>query len=375
MNYSDQNENYAELAAKWIDRSISLQERQKFNDWYHQGQNQPLFIPKAFAADAETHKARIYREVLEGMEGAEVAPASGKFWKRISIAASICILFSVALYFYTQYTPQFDLNQLANQYGPGSNVAILTDQDGKQFLLEDSIFNMSAKGRLNPGTGNGFVKITTPKGSHHQVLLGDGTKVWLGAASSIFYPVRFNGPERNIRFSGEAYFEVAHNAEKPFHVNVIANKYQINITVIGTKFNVSAYPEDSEVKTRVFEGAVKVSSGNHSAVLTKGEKVVFKAGVLQPKVKEVEMDWMGSEILHFDDDNIEQVMWKLAKEYNVKFIYRRTAKTWGEPRLTGIISRRKSLQTVLKLIEATGNYRFTVDNQQVTVFDVNSKQH
>lgn len=366
MNHSDENDSYHELAAKWIDGSISWQQRHKFNTWYNRDQDQPLIIPASFAADAEIHKARIYQKVLTGLEDKNT-PAPVKFWIKVGIAASICILFSVALYFYMQRSKVFDLDQLARQYGYGSNVAVLTDQNGKQSLLEGSVFKMSEGKGGSLASGNGFARIATPRGSRYQILLEDGTQVWLGAASSITYPVTFRGQARTVRLTGEAYFEVVHQAEKPFQVKVMSDKHQLDLTVIGTKFNVNAYPEDQEVQTRVFEGSVKLSSGMYTAVLTKGEKVVFRNGMLQPKVQNLEEDWMRSGTLHFDNDNIKQVMRMLAREYNVEMVYKgRGGKSMY---LTGEVSRKNPLKKVLHLIELATDYQFLLEDGRVTVFE------
>lgn len=372
MNHSDENDNYDEFAARWIDRTINQEQQKKFNAWYHKDQDQPLVIPTTFVADKETHKARIYQKVLAGIEQ-EPQRSPTKLWNRIFIAASICILFSVALYFYIQRPQQFNLDELARQYGTGSQVAVLTDPDGRQSLLEDSTFNMSAEvGRFNSGTGNGSASITTPRGSRYQVSLEDGTKIWLGAASSITYPVKFGGTDRTIKLSGEAYFEVAHQPQKPFHIKITSQKRQLDITVIGTKFNVSAYPEDPEVQTRVFEGSVRLSSDSHTTVLTKGEKVTFKNGILLPKEENNDEDWMRAGTLHFDKDDIKQVMRMLAREYNVKLIYHGRAKRMY---LTGEISRKRELKSVLHIIEAVTDYQFLLEDGRVTVFEPNATRY
>lgn len=365
MDHSNKNENYDELAAKWVDRSINLQEREKFNSWFHQGEDQDILIPETFARDAETHKARIYRKVLEGME-LEEPPVLRKLWLRISIAASICVLLSVALYFYLNRSQSFDLNQLAKTYGHGSSVVVLTDVDGRQFLFKDSVLNM-ATWRKNSGAHSGFVKITTPRGSRYEILLEDGTKVWMGAASSILYPVSFDGAKRIVKLSGEAYFDVAHDAKRPFHVETVMNKQGLDIKVVGTRFNVSAYPEDLEIRTGVFDGTVKLSTTGQYVVLTKGEKVVFKDGVLQPKQENQDEEWLRAGTLEFDNDDVHQVMRMLAREYNVELVYYRTAKK--RMFLTGQISRKTPLKKVLNLVEVVTDYRFEFENQKITVFE------
>lgn len=368
MSHSE--EKYAELAAKWVDKSISLQERREFNDWYDRDQDQPLYIPGDFAADAATHKERIYQKVLEEIDQGEGTggPVKRRTWKWISIAASVFVLFSIVLYFYVRPTRHFDMEQLAKQYGYGKSIAVLTDQDGKQVLLEDSVFNMKAElGRFGSGGINRAVKIETPKGSHHQVLLEDGTKVWLGAASSMTWPPAFPGNHRNVRLSGAAYFEVAHDADKPFQVQVTHKNKALDIVVIGTKFNVSAYPEDPDITTRVFEGRVKLSSGAQSALLSRDEQISFKDGMFSAVEIKKDGDWMRGGTLYFDNDDVYQVMRTIAREYNVGLEYHKTS---GERmHLTGVISRKTSLEQFLRIIGAATDYDFSLEGNRVIVFE------
>lgn len=372
MNHSHENDSYDELAARWVDGSISPEQRNRFNAWYEQGQDKPIIVSDTFVADKETHKARIYQKILAGMEH-EQSSGPKKLWSRIIIAASIAILFSAALYLYTQKPRQFNLNELAKQYGPGSQVAILTDPDGKQSLLEGPSFKISSEtGFFNSTNGTRRASITTPRGSRYQVLLEDGTKVWLGTASTITYPLTFDKHTRTVQLSGEAYFEVAHQQQKPFHVKIASPKYPLDITVIGTKFNVSAYPEDPQVQTRVFEGSVKLSSGNHTTILTKGQKVIFKDGMLLPKHKNTDENWIKEGILYFDQDDIRQVMRMLAREYNVQLVYH------GRPNrmyLSGEIRRETELKKVLHLIQIATNYQFLLEEGRVTVFEPNTSRY
>lgn len=367
MDHSNNNENYDELAAKWVDKRISLQEREKFNNWYQQGLDEEILIPETFAPDAETHKARIYRKVLDGMEK-EDKPVLRKRWTLIAVAASVCVLLSVAFYFYLNRSQSFDLNQLANTYGHGSHVAVLTDDHGEQVLLKDSVFNMSAW-RKNSGVSNGVMKISTPRGSRYKIVLEDGTKVWMGAASSIVCPITFDAEKRIVKLSGEAYFDVVHNAKKPFHVEAVLNKHKLDISVIGTRFNVSAYVEDAEIRTGVFEGSVKLSAIGQSVILTKGEKVVFRDEFLQQKKENGDEEWLRAGTLEFDNDDVYRVMRMLAREYNVKLIYHKAAKE--RLRLSGQISRKTELKTVLHLVELVTDYRFEFENRTVTVFERN----
>jgi len=115
--------------------------------------------------------------------------------------------------------------------------------------------------------------ITTARGNQYQIVLADGSKVWLNAASSIRFPSYFTGNERKVEITGEAYFEVAKDAAKPFRVefnNQPGEKGEIE--VLGTHFNVNAYPEEEDVKTTLIEGSVKIKRGSNMQMLAPGQQ-------------------------------------------------------------------------------------------------------
>jgi transmembrane sensor len=123
-----------------------------------------------------------------------------------------------------------------------------------------------------------FNTIATPRGGQYQVILPDGTKVWLNAASSLRFPTFFTGKNREVEITGEAYFEVTKNPAMPFKVKT--NRAQIE--VLGTHFNVMAY-DDEKMKTTLLEGAVNISSGNFSARLKPGQQAQIKANGPKPR--------------------------------------------------------------------------------------------
>src|SRR5690606_41282091 len=106
----------------------------------------------------------------------------------------------------------------------------------------------------------------------YQLLLSDGTKVWLNAASSLKFPTSFEGNERRVELNGEGYFEVAHNPAKPFHVN----SNEIDVQVLGTHFNIMAYADEAFVKTTLLEGSFKIIKAGESLVIAPGRQAVAR---------------------------------------------------------------------------------------------------
>src|SRR5690606_32807601 len=135
-----------------------------------------------------------------------------------------------------------------------------TDAGQLQFVLNEA--------SLNSTTANQFNTIKTPKGGQYQVRLSDGTRAWLNAEASIRIPLSFSGKERAVSITGEAYFEVSENRNHPFIVDASG----VKVKVLGTHFNIKAYPDEREIKTTLTEGSVKLIYKDKEALLKSGEQ-------------------------------------------------------------------------------------------------------
>jgi transmembrane sensor len=367
MSHSKEHIDYEELATKWIDKSISPEEEQVFNTWYEEGQDEPLYIRPDFARSAEIHKERIYQQVMDGL-AADNTPIR-KLWWPVPLAAVVLILICSAAYFYLQSPKQYDLDKLASRYRRGSSVAVWIDEHQKQVLLKDSVFNVVGESGALKSTGRSANKIVTPKGAHYKILLADGTKVWLGAASSLIYPKAFNGLKRTVQLSGAAYFEVAHNPNQPFNVVVVTKSNQQNIEVIGTKFNVSGYDDDKEIRTQVLDGVVKVTANGKTTILTKGEQLSSRKGQLSAKELMPEIAFPGITRLEFYNEDIEDVMRKIGREYNfeIEFAYSGSR----DVKLSGQLNPKQNsggVQKVLNLLEAVIDFHFVLEDRKIVVY-------
>lgn len=164
--------------------------------------------------------------------------------------------------------------------------------------------------------------IYVPCGERMTVLLADGTKVYLNADTKLSYPEQFTGKERKVSVEGEAYFEVKKDAEKPFIVDVSS----MQIKVLGTSFNVNAYPTESRVLTTLDEGSVKirnVESNSFDYIMKPGETAIFEKEtgtciVQKNKNYKNESVWL-KDVLIFNDTPLEDVLKILSRKYNVKF--------------------------------------------------------
>ncbi len=269
--------------------------------------------------------------------------AKHNYFRYLKVAAAVSGFIIVSLTLFRSFTA--DKKQTATikpihtlqPIPPGGNKAILILSDGSSIALTDAKkgelandkgvkINKKANGQITYTRNgvsveqqvNAFNTVITPRGGQYQLVLSDGTKVWLNSASSLKYPVTFTGNKREIELSGEAYFEVAHNQHKPFRV--ISNG-QI-VEVLGTHFNVNAYADEPAAKTTLLEGSVKVQSNGISKTIKPNEQVMLKDGAMSiAKVDVNEAVAWKNGFFYFKDDDIKSVMRQLARWYNVDIKY------------------------------------------------------
>ncbi|MGN6399796.1 MAG: FecR family protein [Flavisolibacter sp.] len=262
---------------------------------------------------------------------------------------------------------------------PGGNKAILMLADGSKVLL-DTAGNgaLTKQGNVTVIKLNGqlaynrqgssaaevlFNTVTTPRGGQYQLILADGTKVWLNAESSLHFPTVFNGKERKVALTGEGYFEVAHNEEKPFHVTV----NDMDVQVLGTHFNINAYSDEAAVKTTLLQGRVKVSKRGQTVLLYPGQQA--QAAATSPGIKvmsDVNLDevmaWKNG-YFSFHNADIQTVMSQFARWYNVTVEYKGAV---PQRAFEGEIQRDLVLSQALKLLEKN-HVHFRVEDKKIIV--------
>ncbi len=256
---------------------------------------------------------------------------------------------------------------------PGHDAAMLTLSGGRQIILDSTLQDTiltegndiiaSAKGRLayNPGSSSReggsdasgetiYNTLSTARGGQYQLTLPDGTKAWLNASSSIRYPTAFTGGSRPVTITGEVYFEVAASPHRPFIVAAGSTE----ITVLGTHFDVMAYPDESQLRTTLVEGSVRLHEGDLTTLLHPGEQARVSAGTHRIAVKKVEtgdaIAWVNGR-LSLESDDIGTLMRQISRWYNVDLRYEGTP---PNARLFGTINRNVNLSDVLTALGSYG---------------------
>lgn len=315
-------------------------------------------------------------------------PQRRAVWRNWKVAASVVIAVSLVTYIIVsnkdrQPEEVVAANQKAEEViEPGKYNAILKLADGSTIVLDSAGEGLLAQqggakivnenGSLKydvPGQSDGKVvynNLTTAPGQSYSVVLSDGSKVWLNASSSIDFPTAFLENTREVKLTGEAYFEIAKNREKPFYVNVKGMQVQ----VLGTHFNVNAYDDEESIKTSLLEGSVKVIGGNISGILEPGQQAALtkseKNGAYQMETKMVDMDeviaWKNG-LFQFNEAGIMTIMRQIGRWYNVEIAYKSKVPV---RRFVGKISRDAQLSEVLKILELS-DVKFRVEGKKIIV--------
>jgi len=292
--------------------------------------------------------------------------------------------------FYTGTNEASNASVHKNDIAPGGNKAILTLADGSKISLTDAgkgkianqrgiqitksangqlVYVIKASGNVNvaagsPATtlGTGYNTIETPKGGEFQVILSDGSKVWLNAYSSIKYPVNFSSEnERRVELKGEAYFEVVHNEARPFRV--VTDKQVVED--IGTHFNINAYDDDASTKTTLLQGKVRIAAGDKVATLIPGQQAAVATGIKVSEVNTEDVIAWKNGYFNFDDEKLENIMKSVTRWYNVDVVFEDESlkrETFG-----AITTRFANISTLLHIMEQTGDAQFRIEGSTIRI--------
>ncbi|MBL4678575.1 MAG: FecR family protein [Mucilaginibacter sp.] len=317
----------------------------------------------------------------------QLAPAKPvrRLWTKISAAASIILLVGISSYYIFRNPAPYPVIAQAkkhNDVAPGGNKAYLILSNGENISLAGEHLGIIGKdaGKDIFKTADGQIKyvdrhskhnsgevafntLRTPNGGHYKLVLADGTKVWLNAASQLKYPADFkNLKERRIELIGEAYFEVAKDARHPFIVQTDDQQ----IKVLGTHFNVNAYHDDGGSKTTLLEGSIKAAGKHAEAIIKPGQEVISSVdGKLDVDEADTEIAvaWKNDQFM-FESEPVKPLMKDVARWYDVEVIY---AADIPNVRFNGAISKFENISAVLKILENTGKVHFEVSGRKVYV--------
>lgn len=402
----ENNWRIADLIKKHLQEEITDGERKELEAWlsesdanrqFFQRFDNPAYIAHELQlmsrADTEAALASFLQSIGAGQKS--IARMS---WKRWTIAASLLLVISTAAWLVIRTNaPHPIIAQqppvVAKDIPAGTDKAVLTLADGRKIALDSAANGQLARqgnakvikagGQLKysneagaaPGPAVAYNSISTPRGGQYQLVLQDGTKVWLNAATVFRFPAAFTGSERRVELSGEGYFEVARSG-KPFKVIVPAgpSKPAEEIDVLGTHFNVMAYNEEPQSKTTLLEGKVSITSGlrttnneQRTTILSPGQQAqqASSGAVNVDGHADIEqaVAWKNG-MQSFHDADIKTIMRQVSRWYDIDVAYKGDIPEIG---LTGKIPRSISLKRLLEALELNSSLHFQLADGKVTV--------
>lgn len=363
------------LAAGYIKEDLTTQEIESLESWLDENpQNKERFriltdeakLQKDYSSFGSKNKTAAWARIV--VETGYMKKSRGFAYKPYLVAASLLIGICFGGFFLLYHeTPQKQVAQNKElDILPGSNQATLTLANGKKIIITKSLSGkiaiqgntiVQADSTLAYTLSNKvstrveYNTLSTAKGEQSPLplTLPDGSRVWLDAASSITFPTAFTDHNREVKITGEAYFEVVHNAVHPFKVSAKGQ----TIEDIGTHFNIKAYDDEPQMKTTVLEGSVSVFNSNHKLFLKPGEQAVIDQhdDIIKLRhdvdIKEV-ISWKNG-FFRFQETGLFELMRDLSRWYNIDIVYKGDVR---DELFYGTISRKLTLSQTLEILKS-----------------------
>lgn len=335
-----------------------------------------------FSSRHDAHRA--YKRLMERQPAQK--PALQRHMVGVAAAILVFLSIGIGIYWYGTQSGLQTQPQLTSRYGEdvlsGGNHALLTLADGRTIWLDSAangllmeqagvVIRKNDDGlityEVSSDAGNragalAYHTITTPKGGQYKVILPDGSQVWLNAASSLTYPTQFSGSDRMVELTGEAYFDVVHNAQLPF---IVVSQGQ-RVQVMGTQFNVQAYPDEPAIFTTLVEGGVAVTNNRSGYMmkLSSGQQSILQGTVSQ--VLDVDVGsftaWKDN-YFQYDGADMITVMRELERWYDIEIDHSQVP----AGKLYARVSRDKKLSDMLYIIETSAGMTFKVKERRLTI--------
>jgi transmembrane sensor len=372
----------SELSDKWLKGTITGEELALLEAWYNCGLQEDISWT-AGDLNEDQLKERLFYPIAQNISGKiQTRRLLGKsiLYKA---AATITLIMGATLGYLSFKTttaerPKMASKPVINNSG-NYNKAILTLADGQTVDLNGTANGIIAQeggariqktqdGKLLYNADDdsiaaaGMNILNTPKGGQYQIALPDGSKVWLNASSALKFPTVFQGKERVVELMGEAYFEVAKDKVRPFKVKM---SDETAVEVLGTHFNIMAYPGENRINATLLEGSINIQKGRLNKMVAPGQMAeVTNKITLQAVDAEEAISWKNG-LFRFEKSDVQTVMNEIERWYNIDVIYE-----GGMPdnKITGYISRTSQLSEVVKMLELSG-LKLQVRGNKIKVFN------
>jgi ferric-dicitrate binding protein FerR (iron transport regulator) len=398
---------FSDLLKRYRLGTCTEEERKWVEGWYNERRNN---IYNPLTNEEETLAGeRMYGNVMTVLSY-ETPKNVVPLWRQSKVwwvAAGTIFIMATAGYFVMNNKPvvtktaEVPKQPVVQPVLPGGNKAVLTLADGSTIVLDSAangaltqqgnsqviktengelVYEEAVRNSGTPLTTHhsplAYNSISTPRGGQYQIVLPDGTRVWLNAVSSLRFPASFTGNEREVQLTGEAYFEVAGQQlssdgkrKKPFIVTILptaGNAEGSKVEVLGTHFNIKAYNDESAIKTTLLEGAVSMSTSKTRRVLKPGQQAQAAKDGQMIVDEDADTDeaiaWKNGRF-QFTDASVETVMREIARWYDVEIVY--AGKVPAE-KFEGEIPRNSNITEVFRILELS-NVHCKIEGKKITV--------
>ena len=299
----------------------------------------------------------------------------GKIGRRLIRIAAVFVLIVTlggVFYYFRYYREKFPIELVKGELTEKGKV-ILPDGTVSEFETKETRIQQTVMGELTINDDTvllrgkevesgepAMAQVIIPYGKRSEIILADGTKIWLNAGSTLSYPVRFTGNSREVYLSGEAFFEVSTDRSKPFYV--ITGDLRIKVT--GTRFNVTSYNDDIVTQAVLVEGRIEAAKNRlfgRSVELSPGERIVYDRKENKMKKDKVDTElytsWVNGYLI-LENEPVEEIFKKLERYYDKKIVVEGLS---GQYRFTGKLNLAEDLEKVLKNVAFPAS--FTVENK------------
>ena len=388
MDKEKKIERIRELILRAAASTLSEEERRELEAWGEASPRNKEVVERLTAQRFTAEEYARYREALAADDWEVILRKlrqrqRRRFlpWRRVARYAAAVAVGALALYWLNRPEESPRMATVAPQeILPGEMKAVLRLEDGEQIALggKDSSRQderLSIRGITESDSALVYGRRDTvrqverhtlaiPRGGEYVLTLADGSRVWLNSESELRFPSRFEGTERRVSVTGEAYFQVAKDATAPFVVEAGG----VAVRVTGTEFNVMAYADDERVETTLAEGGVTVEAGGRTTRVAPGEQAVFDkaTGGLSKRRVDINLytSWK-SGLFEFRDMPLGRVARQLERWYDVRIHF--AAPAVADIRFTGAVEKQRPLDFILDIIRETRSVDYRIEGREVTI--------
>ncbi|MET3880368.1 FecR domain-containing protein [Chitinophaga sp. OAE865] len=367
-----------DLIQRYLKGNASPEEAAALHEWYNSFDDSEVPLPLEPGEDRNMLEQRLLNRLKPVMQ-----PLKSKrlpFWRYVAAAALLALvaITGTMVWQHRHLSPQKNItayNTSVTDKPPANKKAMLTLADGSTIALDDAANGAlgkqggasvikKEKGQLayQAGDANSAVvynTLTVPRGGRYQLVLPDGTNVWLNSATSLRYPTAFRGGERKVTLQGQAYFEIAANATQPFKVQA----GEMEVAVLGTRFDMMAYADEPTINATLVDGKIKVQD----KILQPGQQAVLALSGHRLTIRDADVDkitaWKNG-LFVFNNMDLPTILREIARWYDVEIVYQSAP---GKELYGGGISRNLNLSAVLRVLEENGTNHFKTDGNKVVV--------